>query len=251
LEQNSKASKAFKILRVIAGCAVAIAIAPVVAKISMDGISSIDRAILKGTEDDPARISPTQTSTSNPAPTSDELDCGSDAAKRLAMKVVKENPPSTLLVGSVRFDALSRERTLCDDAFDTTKSSIKSCYDAADGATADWPNLAHLCLGDAEHERECQAKVAACDQSDQTASSAKQACYDNIDTKSEAARHQATYSIKNIRLEGRDPTTGAIMCNVTLHADLANNFGSGEEEISYKLEKMEDGGIHIDMTGLR
>ena len=106
-------------------------------------------------------------------------------------------------------------------------------------------------MGDAEHEHVCQAKVAICDQSDEAAKAAGKACYDNADAKADQAGQRATYSIKNIRLEGRDPTTGAVTCNATLHADLADNFGSGEEEVSYKIEKMEDGGLHIDMVGLR
>lgn len=52
------------------------------------------------------------------------------------------------------------------------------------------------------------------------------------------------------RLESKDGTTGAVTCNATLHVDLPNSLGSAEEELSYKLEKMEDGGLHIDMVGL-
>lgn len=69
-------------------------------------------------------------------------------------------------------------------------------------------------------------------------------------TKLDEIRQQAIYSLRSIRLEGRDQTTGAVVCNATLHADLPENLGSGEWEISYKIEKMEDGGLHIDMTGL-
>jgi hypothetical protein len=61
----------------------------------------------------------------------------------------------------------------------------------------------------------------------------------------------AVYALKNIRLEARNATTGAIECNATVHVDTGPDGGTADEEVSYKLEKMEDGGLHIEMAGLK
>jgi hypothetical protein len=44
--------------------------------------------------------------------------------------------------------------------------------------------------------------------------------------------------------------TGALTCNGTVHAGLPHSLGSAEEEVGYKLEKIENGEIFIDTIDL-
>jgi len=213
MDKGKKASTAIKIAKIIGGCAITLIAIAVLLPMGEAAMHNVNMGLLKGTEDDPAKRdsqSPVANGTKDSTAVSDQLNCGGDAAKELAMKVVKQAPPNELIAHSLNFDAVSREKKNCDAELNSAETAVKSCYDGADGATADWPNLVHLCLGDAEHEHVCQAKVAICDQSDEAAKTANKACYDKADAKADEAGQRATYSIKNIRLEGRDPTTGAV-----------------------------------------
>lgn len=162
----------------------------------------------------------------------DSLSCGSDEAKALAIQVIGKNPPDTLLnnAGGKHFDGnlnptVQSQIASCDDSFTKAKSS--SCSFRAE-----------LCDALSSQARDDQS---SCHQKANAA----------FDTWVRDAKSKAQYSIRYIRLESRDQATGAIICNANVQASLPSNLGTAETEISYKIEKMEDGGLHIDLAGLQ
>ena len=156
----------------------------------------------------------------------DQLDCGGKAARTLVSQVAKKSPPA---------DLLSRAATASQDIV------FRSCSDALAKA--------------ADTERDCMKQERSGDPGQCMmpyieAQTTNDTCRKNIITETKNA---VIYSIKNVRFEHRDTATGATECNATLHVDLPGGPQSfaAEEEISFKLERMEDGGTHIDVTGLR
>ncbi|HEV2563423.1 MAG TPA: hypothetical protein VGT78_14905 [Rhizomicrobium sp.] len=60
----------------------------------------------------------------------------------------------------------------------------------------------------------------------------------------------ASYSLKTIRMEDRNATTGAVTCAAKLGADIPN-YGGAEEDIEYKVEKTTDGNLYVTIQDLQ
>ncbi len=56
------------------------------------------------------------------------------------------------------------------------------------------------------------------------------------------------YTLNAIRMESKDTTTGAVVCDAQLHAEIPN-FGAANEDIEYKVERTTDGNLYVSIQG--
>jgi hypothetical protein len=250
MDEEKKPSNFVKALKILGGCAVTLFAVAVLLPVGETAMHNVNMGLLKGTEDDPAaQKSPGGASAEN------ELDCGADYAKQLAAQVASKNPPEQLLAKAAgeNFSMMSNQafrakEKACDDAWEAAKSAKQVC-DATAGVSVDGQGQGSC------NTPGCGQAADACFATYEKAQSDHGACaaevQDDFDKAVKETKAGAVYTLQNVRLESRDATTGAVVCNSTIHADLPQNLGSAEEEVSYRLEKMEDGGVHIEMTGLQ
>jgi hypothetical protein len=175
---------------------------------------------------------------------SGDLNCGSDDAKALAIQLARKRPPAELLATASKNsqDAVFQS---CLEKFEQADRTRASCLAAVDPPYS-------TCFEDPRptpENSDCVARSNQCTEPMTAARAQNESCRSQVRNDVVA---RSSYSITNVRLEAKDQTTGAVQCNVTLHLQLPGGPPSfnADEEISYKLEKMEDGGLHIDMAGL-
>lgn len=177
-------------------------------------------------------------------------DCGLDEVKRTISSKLRLNLPMSFY-NRITADDISAKRKVAEDKCQQDNPgpvSNGNCFSPeARGPDSD-------CSDPVTHytTRTCIDRQNACLKSQQEASDAKDHCisdaYKTISDETDTAFTFAMFDFNNIRMESKNPTTGAVSCAATIHAHLPNGMGDADADITYLVEQTTEKHLYVTVN---